>query len=224
MRLFLLPMMMLCAQFLTAQEDAPVSIQNMQLNATSIQLKDGYKPTLPIVGEAFPMGSNFMTAEISSNKNSYNLRYNAVKDAFEYLQNGVMMTMSKEERFSPIYFPNLKTTVVLATISENNRKVKTYLFEYLKNDNATIYKRSLKQFKPGVYASSSFDKDQPNEFVDLPITYFVKLEEGDYKQIANKKSQLMKDFPEYRDKIKLNVMSSSINEIYLLQFLGSLSK
>ena len=110
----------LSGALLFAQEAAPLHIQNMSLNAQSIFLKDGFKTDLGTEGIPYINNDLFSEAKVGNNEKMTSVRYNASLDQFEFIQNGQMLLMGKEEWYSPIYFPSSKDLVVLADISVKN--------------------------------------------------------------------------------------------------------
>ncbi|WP_313030191.1 hypothetical protein [Soonwooa sp.] len=194
-----------------AQEAAPLHIQNMSLNAQSIFLKDGFKTDLGTEGIPYINNDLFSEAKVGTSEKLTSVRYNASLDQFEFLQNGQMLLMGKEDWYSPVYFPSTNEFVVLGDIIYKNKSTKSYLFEYIKGDKVSAYRKISKTFKKGEYAASSFDKDQPNRFREEPDQYYLKLEDGKFVEFPKNKKKLIELFPDKKKSINDNVISNDFD-------------
>ncbi|WP_312322980.1 hypothetical protein [Soonwooa sp.] len=85
------------------------------------------------------------------------------------------------------------------------------MFEYIKGDKASAYRKISKTFKKGEYAASAFDKDQPNRFREEPDQYYLKLEDGKFVEFPKNKKKLIELFPDKKKSINDNVISNDFD-------------
>ncbi|MGX9986231.1 hypothetical protein [Chryseobacterium sp. POL2] len=214
----------LISAFAFAQESAPMHIQNMSNDARSLLLKDGYKANLETEGNPYLGNDSFREAKIGNNEKLTSVRYNASLDAFEFLQNGQMLLMGKEDWYSPIYFPDLKNTVILAEYTYKGKKIKGYLFEYINGQDVSAYRRISRKFKKGEYAASSFDKDMPNRFIEEPDVYYLRLADGKFVEFPKNKKKLIALFPDKGETINKNIKTNDFDFNTMKQIIMILNK
>ena len=194
------------------------------MNAQNIFLKDGFKTDLGTEGMPYLNNDLFSEAKVGNSDKLTSVRYNASLDQFEFLQNGQMLLMGKEDWYSPIYFPITKEVVVLGEYSLKNKVTKGYLFDYIKGDKISAYRKISRIFKKGEYAASSFDKDQPNRFTEEADIYFLKLEDGKFVEFPKNKKKLIELFPDKKKAINDNIKTGAFDFNVKKQILVLLNK
>lgn len=224
MKRYLLGVSLMFSFLYYAQESAPMHIQNMSADARSIFLKDGFKADLETEGNPYPANDKFLDAKIASNEKLTKVRYNANLDQFEFLQNGQMLLMGREDWYSPIYFPDLKETVVLANYPSKGKSIKGYLFTYIEGEEISIYRKISRKFVKGEYATSSFDKDKPNRFIEEPDVYFIKQKNGEFVEFPKNIRKLVALFPDKKETLQKNIKNNNFDFNIMQQIVMLLNK
>ncbi len=196
--------------FVSAQETAPISISNMGNDLGSLGVKSGYKRELNQEGTPFQY-ENYNSAIVGSKKTAISLRYNAYLDAFEFLNNGQSTVMAKEDVYSPIVFQTNTDIATLENYNYNGKEQRGYLFSFSKIGDKKVYRKVSKSYIKAKYATSSFDRDQPPTYKDLPDVYFLQDDSGKIVEFPDTKKKLISMFPSQKENISALVKGNKIN-------------
>ncbi len=186
------------------------NLTNTTTNKESLFMRDGYRVKLETEGSPY-LYSEFKKAKIANNSKIYDMRYNAYKDEVEIINNGKVMTIFKNSDYSPIVILDPDETIVLKDFVLKGQKVKGYLFQAKRLKDYTFYMRVAKEYNKGKYADSSFDKNQPESYTDMPEVFFIQKGENELVELPNTKKKLLEMFPDKKDAIELNLKSNKID-------------
>ena len=139
------------------------------------------------------------------------MRYNAYKDEVDIINNGKNMTIYKNPEYSTINIIDSDEILYLLEYSYNGKKVIGYLFEVKKLETATLLMRISKTYDKGKYAQDSFDREKENTYYDLPDIFYFQKKDGQILQLPKTKDELIKMFPEKKDKIETEVKDKKLN-------------
>ena len=139
------------------------------------------------------------------------MRYNAYKDEVDIINNGKNMTIYKNPEYSPIHIIDSDEILHLLEYPYNGKKVIGYLFEVKKLETATLLMRISKTYDKGKYAQDSFDREKENTYYGLPDIFYFQKKDGQILQLPKTKDELIKMFPEKKDKIETEVKDKKLN-------------
>ena len=71
--------------------------------------------------------------------------------------------------------------------------------------------RISKTYDKGKYTQDSFDREKENTYYDLPDFFYFQKNDGQILQLPKTKDELIKMFPEKKDKIETEVKDKKLN-------------
>lgn len=159
-----------------------------------------------IIGTPY-ITKDFVTASISPLNQIFKVRYNAVSDDMEVMQDEKVLILNKKNKD---YIINItsgnKTYKILSYKDDSNKETTGYFVVLSENDKISLYKKEKKKFfkaKSASYAKSSYSSSEGSkpEFKDLKPKYYI-FKDGKLEEMLLKKKALLALYPEKASEIK----------------------
>ena len=186
------------------------NVNNSPVTRETLIARAGYVNPLETKGSPY-LYAEYKKARIANNQKLVDMRYNAYKDEVDIINNGKNMTIYKNPEYSPIHIIDSDEILHLLEYSYNGKKVIGYLFEVKKLETATLLMRISKTYDKGKYAQDSFDREKENTYYGLPDIFYFQKNDGQILQLPKTKDELIKMFPEKKDKIETEVKDKKLN-------------
>ena len=136
-----------------------------------------------------------MEAKVAEKYKNEQVRYNALRDELEFKEDGEILLIPKEERFSRITFVPTKEVLVYAQI-DTDAPV-GYYFELAKG-KVSLYKKLSIKFSDYQIAESSYKNDEPAAFYQAPPDSYIKDGTRALKT-PKKEKEILQFFPDKKD-------------------------
>jgi len=184
----------------------PFSVTNsnlaMTMNAISLDDKSNKVEGSPYISnEFFPSKLSCFSGATPP------IRYNTFKEEMEFMADGKLYYLNKNE--------NCELTINNNTykyfINYDNKKNNGFLIIFNKtNDSKYIYYKKEKVIYISEYIpNSSYGQATPARFEIDKSKYFIKIQDS-LVEFPNKKSELLKLFPNYKDQLELFLKENKI--------------
>ncbi|MCB0398877.1 MAG: hypothetical protein KDD26_04495 [Winogradskyella sp.] len=138
-------------------------------------------------------------------------RYNAYNDEMEVkLDDEKIVALDNSSNYKVTFTNSSKTYKTFSYTTENGDLKQGFLVLIEENDNFSLLKREQIKFYDKEKAASTYQKDKPATFRRENDSYYLKL--GDkITLLPQKKSSLLKEFPENSDALKTFIKKNKIN-------------
>ena len=199
----------LLSNFLSSQQ-ANANINNSNVSRETLFMRSGYKSVIDTQGSPY-LYQDYKKARIANNQKLVDMRYNAYKDEVDIINNGKNMTIYKKPEYSPIHIIDSDETIYLLDFPYKGKTISGYLFEVKKYDSFTVLMKISKSYEEGKYAQDSFDRDKQNSYSDLPDVFYIQKNTGEITEMPGTKKNLIKMFPDKKNKIEQMVKENKID-------------
>ena len=186
------------------------NVNNSPVTRESLLARAGYVNPLETKGSPY-LYAEYKKARIANNQKLVDMRYNAYKDEVDIINNGKNMTIYKNPEYSPIHIIDSDETIYLLDFPYKGKTISGYLFEVKKYDSFTVLMKISKSYEEGKYAQDSFDRDKQNSYSDLPDVFYIQKNTGEITEMPGTKKNLIKMFPDKKNKIEQMVKENKID-------------
>jgi len=153
------------------------------------------------------------------------IRYNTYKEEMEFIVDGKLYYLNKNENCELTINNNTYKYFINFDKKENNGYL--MIINKSKDSKYILYKKEKVKFLPAYIPSSSYAEERPAMYVIDKSRYFIKIQDK-LTEFPEKKSDLLKLFPVYKDSLELFLKENKIkfNEdsslLQLINFLNTL--
>ena len=186
------------------------NVNNSPVTRETLIARAGYVNPLEAKGSPY-LYAEYKKARIANNQKLVDMRYNAYKDEVDIINNGKNMTIYKKPEYSPIHIIDSDETIYLLDFPYKGKTISGYLFEVKKYDSFTVLMKISKSYEEGKYAQDSFDRDKQNSYSDLPDVFYIQKNTGEITEMPGTKKNLIKMFPDKKNKIEQMVKENKID-------------
>lgn len=186
------------------------NVNNSPVTRETLIARAGYVNPLETKGSPY-LYAEYKKARIANNQKLVDMRYNAYKDEVDIINNGKNMTIYKKPEYSPIHIIDSDETIYLLDFPYKGKTISGYLFEVKKYDSFTVLMKISKSYEEGKYAQDSFDRDKQNSYSDLPDVFYIQKNTGEITEMPGTKKNLIKMFPDKKNKIEQMVKENKID-------------
>ena len=186
------------------------NVNNSPVTRETLIARAGYVNPLETKGSPY-LYAEYKKARIANNQKLVDMRYNAYKDEVDIINNGKNMTIYKNPEYSPIHIIDSDETIYLLDFPYKGKTISGYLFEVKKYDSFTVLMKISKSYEEGKYAQDSFDRDKQNSYSDLPDVFYIQKNTGEITEMPGTKKNLIKMFPDKKNKIEQLVKENKID-------------
>lgn len=206
--LLLLFMVSVTAQNRNLQRITDVFFDTMGRNFTALDFLENFEGS-PYQSTKFLLGNVYINGEVTAS--NLPLRYNIYGDEIQVKRNledddDTIKALTKSPDIYVVIFNNQ-----FMYLSKQNGLKKGGYYQVLhEGKNMTLYKKLQKRYMEGKKAKTSFERDIPAKFKDDNL-YFIKYNNGHYKEVPSSKSKRIKLLSEVNGGIKNYLKTSKIN-------------
>ncbi|MFS4430097.1 hypothetical protein [Chryseobacterium sp. S90] len=147
----------------------------------------------------------FQKASVGEKYGNIDVRYNAYTDDIEFLNNGKIEVLPKQDNFSRIEVLSSKQVFVYF---KNSTEPKGYLTEIAKGKNS-VYKKEKTIFKDAAAAANTYQTGKPAMFVKQDPVYYIKTASGSTSKVSSLK-KITNLFPEKEKEYNTYIKSNNL--------------